>query len=289
MPLSEFAKRQKTSHHHTHTGHGRRDQLTAGERTRILRMLRDEGGRIADEESQVHIGAAPPVPDGYDFDFDDEGVAPPPSAVRPDVPAKPAVVVGIDKARKKRQTGGPTLQRTNNAQPAPSAPPPRAAEPPRPPPSRSAPPPMPLSGRSKPASIPPPAPGREKQPSPRRPLPSPFSDGADAPPRAGAAARSAIFDEPTRLGGVDEHLLNQTRPKESADEYPPKFLPATTDLAPMTFDDDEATRMAGDDGRMPPKPAKRTLPPPRGKNDERTRAVDIRGDENINDVDWDID
>ncbi|HSN25858.1 MAG TPA: NAD(P)-binding domain-containing protein, partial [Kofleriaceae bacterium] len=54
VPISEFAKRQKTSH--THTGHGRRDQLTAGERTRILRMLRDEGGRIADEESQVHIG-----------------------------------------------------------------------------------------------------------------------------------------------------------------------------------------------------------------------------------------
>ena len=42
-----------STHGHTHTGHGRRDQLTAGERTRILRMLRDEGGRMADEESQV--------------------------------------------------------------------------------------------------------------------------------------------------------------------------------------------------------------------------------------------
>ncbi len=291
MPLSEFAKRQKTDHRHTHTGHGRRDQLTAGERTRILRMLRDEGGRIADEESQVHIGAAPPVPNGYDFDFDDEGgVAPPPSPVRPDVPAKPAVVVGIDKARKKRQTGGPTLQRTNNAQP--SAPPPsRSAEPSRPPPSRTAPPPMPLSGRSKPASIPPPAPGREKQPSPRRPLPSPFGEGAEPAPRpnASAAARSAIFDEPTRLGGVDEHLLNQTRPKESAEEYPPKFLPATTDLAPMSFDDDEATRMAGDDGRMPQKAPRKGPPPPRGSKEERTRAVDIRNDPGINDIDWDID
>ena len=37
--------------HHGHTGHGRRDQLSAGERTRILRMLRDEGGRLADEDT----------------------------------------------------------------------------------------------------------------------------------------------------------------------------------------------------------------------------------------------
>ncbi|MCW5806133.1 MAG: NAD(P)-binding domain-containing protein, partial [Deltaproteobacteria bacterium] len=105
VPLSEFAKRGKTrgdgtGMHHTHTGHGRRDQLSAGERTRILRMLRDEGGRLADEDSAVHIGAAPaaPKPD-YDFDFDDAPApapAPAPSAMspRPDVPAKPAVVVG---------------------------------------------------------------------------------------------------------------------------------------------------------------------------------------------------
>ena len=54
---SSRSARQDADAHHTHTGHGRRDQLTAGERTRILRMLRDEGGRIADEESQVFIGA----------------------------------------------------------------------------------------------------------------------------------------------------------------------------------------------------------------------------------------
>jgi thioredoxin reductase (NADPH) len=48
MPLSEFAKRQRT-----HSGQGRRDQLSPGERTRVLRMLRDVGGRIADEESQT--------------------------------------------------------------------------------------------------------------------------------------------------------------------------------------------------------------------------------------------
>ena len=94
MPLSEFAKRSKAS---MHSGHGRRDSLTAGERTRILRMLRDEGGRLADEESQVFIGGGPP---DYDFDFDDS--PPPANMVRPDVPAKPAVVVGIAQAQAAR-------------------------------------------------------------------------------------------------------------------------------------------------------------------------------------------
>jgi len=50
MPLSEFARRSRT-----HSGDGRRDQLSPGERTRVLRMLRDVGGRIADEESQVSM------------------------------------------------------------------------------------------------------------------------------------------------------------------------------------------------------------------------------------------
>ena len=61
MPLSEFAKRRARHDRNTVTpGTAVAISLTAGERTRILRMLRDEGGRIADEESQVHIGAAPP-------------------------------------------------------------------------------------------------------------------------------------------------------------------------------------------------------------------------------------
>ncbi|HEX5057703.1 MAG TPA: NAD(P)-binding domain-containing protein [Kofleriaceae bacterium] len=314
MPLSEFAKRQKTSHshHHTHTGHGRRDQLTAGERTRILRMLRDEGGRLADEESQVHIGAAPPMPANYDFDFDDEGAqvaAPPAPSVRPDVPAKPALVVGLEKARKKRQTGGPQPAQPQppRVPPAPSQPPPMRAKPATAPPplplrAVSPPPPPVLPARSKPASMPPPAraprvndpsepaPARSN-PSPRRGLPTPFS--ADAP-------RSSLFDEPTRLGDVDAHLLDQTRPKQSAPdaEYPPKFLPATTELAPpMHFDEDEATRLASPDGKLPPR---RQPPPPRGQapaprgtakhgDNERTRAVDIRNDPSINDIDWDID
>ena len=313
MPLSEFAKqkRQKTSHHHTHTGHGRRDQLTAGERTRILRMLRDEGGRIADEESQVHIGAAPPVPGGVDFDFDDEGAAIAPPPPRADVPAKPALVVGLEKARKKKgSTGGPTVQRTNNlppqAPPRAAAPPPPRAEPPRPPPSRTAPPPLPLPARGKSPTAPPPMPvPRREQPSPRRPVPA--SSFTDQQPtravhseelvnqvRSSAGAGRSLFDEPTRLGDVDSHLLEQSRQESGGDEYPPKFLPATTELAPMHFDDlphdDDATRMAHNPGA--PR-GKAKLPPPRaggGKHtDERTRAVDIRNDPSINDIDWDID
>ena len=116
VPLSEFAKRGRApSHHPTHTGHGRRDQLTAGERTRILRMLRDEGGRMADEESQVFVGM-PPAPNAYDFDFEDEG-APiaAPLPVRGDVPAKPAVVVG---SRKR------AVRSVRRAAPPPTKPPP---------------------------------------------------------------------------------------------------------------------------------------------------------------------
>ena len=121
------------------------------------------------------------------------------------------------------------------------------------------------------------------------------------------AGGGSLFDEPTRLGDVDAELLMQTRPEDSAPtgpdaDYPPKFLPAATELAPMHFDEDgEATRMANVDG------ISRKLPPPRSggqsrsvglpKPDERTRAVDIRtdpqvagiNDPSINDIDWDID
>jgi hypothetical protein len=63
-------------------------------------MLRDEGGRMADEDSRVYIGSAPANVD-YDFDFDD-GPGPSPAMVRPDVPAKPAVVVGLAQAQAAR-------------------------------------------------------------------------------------------------------------------------------------------------------------------------------------------
>lgn len=333
MPLSEFAKQSKRRQ--DHTGHGRRDQLTAGERTRILRMLRDEGGRLADEESQVHIGGAPPK--GYDFDFDDDAIAPPPPTgqqPRPDVPAKPALVVGLAQARSKRNTGGP-----QRAEPAPrskpmSVPPP--VEPPRSKPM-SVPPPMPGAPRTKPATMQPPPGGRPTvQPVPSRRTPQNLgertrpapSDDLIAKVRSAPGPGRSLFDEPTRMGDVDSHLIDQTRNEEAlttaedhmvTDPNAPKFLEAPTEMSPpmfsgrkppnQGFQDDEATRMAdvasvsrsrppassGGPARAGVQRPRRPLPRPQPSNkepqpDERTRAVDIR-DSGINDpnIDWDID
>jgi hypothetical protein len=90
-----------------------------------------------------------------------------------------------------------------------------------------------------------------------------------------------VFEEPTRLGGVDLSAFDNIDEGEQA----PKFLPAKTEAAPPPSFDDEATRMAHVDAvsrRYPP-------PPSSSKNEERTRAVDIRQDPSISDIDWDID
>ncbi|MGE5185906.1 MAG: hypothetical protein ACM31C_27805, partial [Acidobacteriota bacterium] len=294
MPLSEFAKRQKTNHAHTHTGHGRRDQLTAGERTRILRMLRDEGGRMADEESQVFVGA-PPAP-RYDADFDDDygaPVGPPPSqqiaVQRGDVTAKPAVVVGIAQAnqrRSKRQSAAP-----------PPAPPSRQM------PSQQ-PPPMPP--RAKGPTQPPPSLATSSARSPKPRLPAPFDEKTRQvnDDELLAAVRSApgpgrvdprpnqVFDAPTRLGDIDPRLFeDETRPDDG--RLAAKFLQANTEpsqppehLDESPFGDDEATRMANVDSISGRRRAK--LPPP-SSHEERTRAVDIRDDRAMSDIDWDID
>jgi hypothetical protein len=107
-------------------------------------------------------------------------------------------------------------------------------------------------------------------------------------PRGGLGR--SVFEEPTRLGEMDAHLIVQARSGEisvpSVEEYPPKFLPANTELAPMHFDeplDEDATRLS------PIEPVGRRQPARGAGNDERTRAVDIRHDPGINDIDWDID
>ena len=51
-----------------------------------VRMLRDEGGRLADEDSQVYIGAAPGSKN-YDFELDDQ------TAERIDPPTGPRRLV----------------------------------------------------------------------------------------------------------------------------------------------------------------------------------------------------
>jgi thioredoxin reductase/ferredoxin len=329
VPLSEFAKRGKSTSH-THTGHGRRDALSAGERTRILRMLRDEGGRIADEESQVHIGAAPGARD-YDFDFDDDSPAPAPSpaSLRPDVPAKPAVVVGIAQAQAARTNQKRTSERAAQPQPRPTAPQvaqPRAsaqhaaAQPrasaqlaaqPRASAQLAAQPPPPPRSRQMSVPQPPAAP----QPQARRSVPVPFGEEptrqvddelltalrnappAKPSPKPGlpkpSLGRTTPPGDPGRIGNLDlafdDHELDEmTRP---SDDFPPKFLsPApTTDPSFGTFEDhrdaDEATKLASLDGIAAMERARNHGP----SHDERTRAVNIRNDPSISDIDWDLD
>ena len=330
VPLSEFvAKRGKSegtspsANAHTHTGHGRRDQLSAGERTRILRMLRDEGGRLADEDSQVYIGAAPGQGGrDYDFDFEDDSPAnpPPPAPVsRPDVPAKPAVVVGLAQAQASKS-------RSKRSTAAPSPPAPIAARPPIPPTS-------------------PPRARNESRPPPRRQVPSPFGDEATrqvdeelltalrgnqnqmpegprqkAPtflPSKAVPPPNVQFEEPTRMAKIDARAFDEPFGSDEPGtelDGPNRFLKNAPTTDP-DYSGDEATRMANIDGiaaaerarkqqlpppsKQPPAPSKQgpapsRKPPPPGTAqqppaDERTRAVNIRGDKSISDIDWDLD
>jgi thioredoxin reductase/ferredoxin len=219
VPLSEFAKRSK-SHNQSHSGFGRRDSLSAGERTRILRMLRDEGGRLADEESQVFIGAAPGSRgEDYDFDFDDDSppAAPAPSIVRPDVPARPAVVVGLAQAQAARAH----QKRASEKMPAPRATAAQAAPPPPlqlPPPQL--PPPLPPGAKSRQIQAVAPSSMSTTAPSVtnavptqlRRPPPAPFAD------------------EPTRQ--VDDELLNALRNAPTAKPAPKPALPRPSAIQP---------------------------------------------------------
>jgi thioredoxin reductase/ferredoxin len=302
VPLSEFAKRGK-SNTGGHSGHGRRDSLSAGERTRILRMLRDEGGRIADEESQVYIGAAPGSLD-YEFDFEDDSPALPPVAFRPDVPAKPAVVVGIAQAQAARTNARRTAERA-----AASA---MQARPPLPSPSTSQPSPSVLAH----SPPPPPPPSRSRSrsvsavPVPtRRPVPAPFNDEptrqvddellsalrnappAKPAPRPGLPKPSTIHaapNDPTMDVFADGDSEEMTLP---ADDLHIRFLsPAPTTDPDLHLEDtrdlDESTRqLASLDGIAAMERARNHGPP----NDERTRAVNIRNDPSISDIDWDLD
>jgi hypothetical protein len=326
VPLSEFAKRQKSQV--GHSGNGRRDQLSAGERTRILRMLRDEGGRIADVDSQVFIGAAPPSPNDP-FDFDDSPAPVPvprgpqsamsPTPQRPDIPAKPAVVVGLAqaKARSKRSSERPAVRPARRSVP---------------PPNDSG---VLMSASQSARRLPLPAdggPSSQGTPGSRRsPLPPPFSEeptrqvddamlaALRAAPAGDPAPRSvpAMPDEKTRFGdhaplNLDGLELDEsTRPGDGVNA--PLHLPTgLLDIDDHVEDhrvNDEATAMASLDGLAaleratasqsqqgirraangPSREAPRPRPPLAGGNEERTRAVDIRNDKSISDIDWDLD
>jgi thioredoxin reductase/ferredoxin len=285
VPLSEFAKRGKTQGptatgaHPIHSGHGRRDALSAGERTRILRMLRDEGGRLADEDSQVYIGAAP-AQGAYDFDFDEGPAsvsAPPKPAPRPDVPAKPAVVVGIAQANSRRD-------RKQKPSVAPPPPPPGARQP--------------APSRSAPRTAPPPV---RAQPQPRRAVPPPFSEeptrqvddelltalrqGEIASPRP----TPSFNEEPTRLAPQMAPMrLEDSGQFTNRDPLSPKFppnTPATDPNMPGVDQFEEKTSIASLDSIAAMERARHQG----NANDERTRAVNIRNDPSISDIDWDLD
>jgi thioredoxin reductase/ferredoxin len=290
VPLSEFAKRKKTKgdfgrdHTGIHTGHGRRDQLSAGERTRILRMLRDEGGRLADEDSQVYIGAAP-AKSGFDFDLDDSP-APAPMPARPDIPAKPAVVVGLAQARRQKR---PSVQ-PEKGQRIESPTSRRMGEAP--------------TQRAPIKNGPPPLPGAAARMTGRRPVPAPFGDeptrqvddkllqqlrsGEMPAQQAPAHLPPSAFEEPTRLAPVDPLFSDtaddhMTRP--GADGMP---TPPIGSLPLTGFEDnahDEATKLASLEGIAAMERANRG----QHTDPERTRAVDIRNDQSISDVDWDLD
>jgi hypothetical protein len=272
--------------HHMHTGHGRRDQLSAGERTRILRMLRDEGGRIADEDSGVYIGGMPSR--DYEIDFDDSPApapapAPAPMMLRPDVPAKPALVVGLEQAKLNKKPSGQQAAQAARRDVA----------------SR------PVAPAAVMAPAPPPPPPRA-QPS-RRPVPPPFSDEptrqvdddlltvlrgeqqlrAIAPPPlppASGPPKPSFHDEPTRMQDIDPRAYDQTGPAPR-DRFP-ETLPST-DPGYGDIDNafEEATSIASLDGIAAMERARHQVP----SNEERTRAVNIRADPSISDIDWDLD
>ncbi|MDX2093141.1 MAG: NAD(P)-binding domain-containing protein [Kofleriaceae bacterium] len=272
VPLSEFARRGRdpnttgTGGTNVHTGHGRRDALSAGERTRILRMLRDEGGRLADEDSQVHIGAAPrPSSLGFDFDFEDEDepINPPPPVARPDIPAKPAVVVGLAQAQASKGRG----KRPTAAPPASSP-----ARRPVPPPFNEEPTRQVNDQLLKELRN---APLVEARPAPSgKPVPPPFEQ------------------EPTRMAQIDARALNSSFEEARMTEIDPhfeKFLSSgpANDPAEVIVDDlDQPTQMADMD-RFASLERQRHAAPP--ASDERTRAVNIRHDGSMSDIDWDID
>ena len=307
---------------------------------------------MADEDSRVYIGAAPGGKD-YDFDFDNDSPAPAPASAsfqRPDVPAKPAVVVGIAAAqakarREKRQSAvppvGPSRQMAAMMPPPPTAKPAPPLRLPQTSPqaplhldasldSLEEPPTSAARGgaqppRSKPKTLAP-------QPGARR-VPPPFNDEATrqvdeqvlaslrdlqkgGKPQLPKPGGKNHFDEPTRMANIDPRAFDET-------EHAHQTI-LDSDL-PRRPSEDEATRMSNVDSlaamgrarkaqpsrppppdaarpgpksgsleapRPGPKSASRTAakPPSAAKpSEDRTRAVDIRNDPSISDIDWDLD
>ncbi|MBE7449603.1 MAG: NAD(P)-binding domain-containing protein [Kofleriaceae bacterium] len=284
MPLSEFARRQRT-----HAGQGRRDQLSAGERTRVLRMLRDEGGRIADEESKVSfvdlaaLRAAPPARDPTPPPQPRvqrvAGAPPPPPPSQDDLPAKQAVIVGLAKAhatgprtRSKRPSDEVELGPGVRMKPGKG---------PRPPVDGSPPPEPPRSQRAGAAR---PAPmfleEATRQIDPSQPLPEAAIGGR--PLRRGPERIADDFrlDDPTRAADVDPRLLARAGDDDDLD---PLFEDAPR--APSTLDDGtlddldflSATHQGdGANGSIDLGPREQSRRYPKLEDEDATRMGDMR-------------
>lgn len=241
VPLSEFAKR------------GRRDSLSADERTRILRMLRDEGGRMADEDSSVVV---PPAP-AFDLDFDGAGAAPAPAPRRVDASAaaersvNPARVVELPDVRRSRVSRGPA----------------RESKPP---------PPFPQAKRSLPKPFEDPTRAvsdAELLAAVRNAPPPGLSEFDEAPTTMKSLDLSQLDNADAVVGrgaapGTPKAGAGSAR--GAAGQPSPRFLHSGDS------DPDEATRLASIDSLA-------------GPRDERTRAVNIQGESSLADVDWDLD
>ncbi len=121
LPLAEFVDRGRQRD-------GRRDQLSRHERTRLLRMLRDEGGRLADDDTRdlrrVRAPRPSPTPPIH------LDAAAPGCGVDDDAPTR-ALIVGLARA---------SSQRTRSSPPRPAPLPPPVRPPAPPPPSLTPPP-----------------------------------------------------------------------------------------------------------------------------------------------------
>jgi hypothetical protein len=238
------------------------------------------------------------------------------------VPAKPAAVVGLQQAqsrRSKKQSAVPPPQpppvvRRDGPPPIPSAPPPVPSRGPATmsrKPNESRPPPL--------KRVPPPF-GEEPTRQVDDELLHALRTGQVArptpPPPGGPGGRDGapFGNEPTRVANIDPRAYDETgleertarpnkpktpsplpepfgRPSEMrpTPQWPPNTLPTDPSNPPLHIDDhghDEATSIASLDGIAAMERARHGHT---GNNDERTRAVNIRNDPSISDIDWDLD
>jgi len=276
MPLSEFAQQARR-----HSGHGRRDKLDPRERTRVLRMLRDEGGRRADEDSKVVL-------------LDREGTAatsihradgrshhaPSRRGRRSSPPPLPPPHPG-DRQQRFLGPHMPTVQESfplgPNDDPLRTIPPDRGDSPK----------PAVIVGLAKAAAQGPRSGARRKRESSRPPI-----------------AREPFMEEPTRQLGEEQARALLERLEGGGGPRSPEEMPTDYQPIPPSLmrGDDEATRQVNlgevDDLAVGSDPtgrarARRSAPPPPSSRtrrpEEPTRAVDLGRHGTLSNVDWDLD